>query len=389
MRIGIDARLWSQSGVGRYIRNLVFNLQKLDTKNEYYIFLAHPEYYRLDYHNKKFHKVLANFKWYGVSEQIKFPILLNKYKLDLVHFPHFNVPILYRGKFVVTIHDLIHEHFQMRRATTLNPLVYKLKQWGYKKVFNSALKKSQKVIVPSNFVKQQIINKWDVNQDKIAVTYEGVEEQLIAAATCCTESEIGKALKKYQIKPPFIFYVGNAHPHKNVEGLIKTFLNLRNNYQYLQLVLSGSDHYFWERIKKEFKQKDIIYTGYIDDKDLICLYKSAKCFVMPSFEEGFGIPLLEAMACKCPVVSSDKGSLPEIGGNAALYFDPLLPRHSESLGFARDKLREESSDMEQKIMDVLNSETVRSELIKKGQKRYKQFNWKDLAGKTLKIYASN
>ena len=134
MRIGIDARLYSQSGVGRYIRNLLAYLQTLDKANEYYIFHLQVDYDSLVYHTN-FEKVLANFKWYGLTEQVKFPLLLNKYNLDLVHFPHFNVPIFFSGKFVVTIHDLIHQRFQMRRVTTHDPITYKLKQFGYKKVF--------------------------------------------------------------------------------------------------------------------------------------------------------------------------------------------------------------------------------------------------------------
>ncbi len=184
---------------------------------------------------------------------------------------------------------------------------------------------------------------------------------------------------KFSIKPPFIFYVGNAHPHKNVEGLIKAFLNLRQKYQYLQLVLSGNDHYFWDRVKKEFNQKDIIYTGFVSDEELVALYKSSQVFVMPSFEEGFGIPILEAMAFNTPVVSSNAGSLKEIGGDAALYFDPS-PRHSER--------SEESNDMEEKIMKVLNDQKLGKELIEKGKKRVKLFSWKNLAEETLKIYRS-
>src|SRR4051812_11445328 len=117
MRIGIDARFYSESGVGRYIRNLIKHLQELDSKNEYFIFLLKKNYDILEFKNEKFHKVLADFKWYGATEQIKLPKLLRKYDLDLVHFPHFNVPVFYKGKYVVTVHDLIHQHYKMRRAS--------------------------------------------------------------------------------------------------------------------------------------------------------------------------------------------------------------------------------------------------------------------------------
>lgn len=367
MRIGIDGRLWTESGVGRYIRNLVFNLGELDKKNNYFIFLLKKDIRQK--FPKNFIKVEANFSWYGLTEQVKLPKLLKTYQLDLIHFPHFSVPILYKGRFIVTIHDLIHQHFQMRRATTLDPITYKIKQFGYKTILNSALKKSSHILVPSSFVKGQLVSELSILADKVSVTHEGVEEQLIAQAAQYTQDKINRVLNKLGIKPPFIFYVGNAHPHKNVEGLIKAFLNLRKKFRYLQLVLSGYDHYFWERIKKEYKHNDVIYTGYVTDEELVALYKSAQLLVMPSFEEGFGIPLLEAMACSCPVVSSNAGSLPEIGADAAIYFDP----HN-------------IEDITQRITQVLNSDKLRRELIEKGSKRYKHFSWQKLATQTLEAY---
>jgi glycosyltransferase involved in cell wall biosynthesis len=368
MRIGIDGRLWLQSGIGRYIRNLVGELQKLDKENEYFIFLLPEDLTKLKF-SKNFQKVNADFRWYSFSEQIKFPNLLKKHNLDLIHFPHFNVPIFYSEKYVVTIHDLIHQKFAMKRATTLNPLTYKIKQLGYNKAFSTAIKKSKKIITVSNYVKDELRKYWSVKEEKIVVTKEAVDERFLDIAKRLNENAIKKTLEKFNIKPPFIFYVGNAHPHKNVEGLIMAFLELRKKYQYLQLVLSGNDHYFWERIKEEFSHKDIIYTGYVNDLELIALYKSTQAFVMPSFEEGFGIPLLEAMACNTPVVSSNAGSLKEVGEDACIYFDP-----------------KNLEDMKEKIGEVLNNQKLRGQLKGNGQKRYKEFDWKYLAENTLKIY---
>lgn len=370
MRIGIDARLYSESGIGRYIRNLLKYLQILDKKNEYFVFLLRKDFEDIKL-GKNFTKVLADFSWYGIEEQYKFPGLLNKYKLDLVHIPHFNVPIFYMGKMVVTVHDLIHQNFSMKRATTLDPFTYKVKQFGYSTIFNLALSNSKKIFVPSNYVKSEILKKFSVYKDKIVVTYEGVDEEISNIKLQMSDKKIKKSLKHFNIKPPYIFYVGNAHPHKNVEGLIKTFLNLRKDDQYLQLVLSGNDHYFWQRIKKEYTHKDIIYTGYVTDEQLVALYMGAKVFVMPSFEEGFGIPLLEAMALGTPVVSSDAASLKEIGGDGALYFDP-----------------NNLVEMENKIKEVLNNEKLRIELVNKGKERIKEFSWENLARSTLEVYKS-
>ncbi len=369
MKIGIDARFFNESGVGRYLRNLIKNLQTLDKKNQYFILLLKKDYNEFR-ETKNFKRVLADFKWYGFAEQFKLPKLLKQLNLDLIHFPHFNVPIFYTGRFVVTIHDLIHQHRQLERATMLNPFTFKIKQIGYRKVFKAAASKSQRIFVPSKSVQQLLISEWGVDKEKIVVTPEGVDDSILEVVEKIGKKNSERVLNRLKIKKPFIFYVGNAHPHKNVEGLIKIFRQLKGKYKNLSLVLSGYDHFFWQRLKKENPYEGIIYTGFITDEDLVALYKGAEAFVLPSFEEGFGIPILEAMACSCPTVTSNAGSLPEVGGEAALYFDPAQPE-----------------DMADKISRVLDDKKLRQKLIEKGLKRYKQFSWRELAVKTLEAYS--
>jgi glycosyltransferase involved in cell wall biosynthesis len=354
-RIVIDGRMINESGIGRYLRNLLENLQTIDMSNEYFVLLLQKDFEELTF-KKNFKKVEANFLWYTLIEQIELPKILNKIDPDLVHFPHFNVPIFYRGKFVVTIHDLIHQH---QEISTHGKLVFGLKRYGYRKVFGAALKKSEKILVPSEFVKQQLISEWKVKDNKILMTPEGVDEKLLKTT--------GKLLGN--VKPPYILYVGNAHLHKNVEGLIKTFLILRKNYQYLQLVLTGKENHFWEEIRKKYDNPNIIYTGFVSDEELAALYKNAKVYVEPSFEEGFGLPVLEAFANNCPVVASDIGSLKEVGGDGAVYFNP-----------------KNTEDMVDKISMVLNSEKLQKDLIEKGKKRIKLFSWKKMAEQTLEVY---
>ncbi len=367
-KIVIDCRMWGESGVGRYVRNLVGNLQEIDVKNEYFLLLLKKDFDQVKV-KKNFSKVVADFRWYGVAEQVRLPGIIKKLKPDLVHFPHFNVPVLYKGKFVVTIHDLIHQHFQMRRATTRDPITYRIKHFGYTMAFKNALNKSEKILVPSNYVRDLLVKEWNVSGDKIMVTPEAVDAKLYTAVGSLVQKDIDKVLEKFGVRQPYIYYVGNAHPHKNVEGLIKAFLLLRQKYQYLQLVLSGNDHYFWQKIKREFTQKDIVYTGFVSDEEMVALYKSAKVFVMPSFEEGFGIPLLEAMAIGTPVVSSSAASLSEVGGEAAIYFKP-----------------QDVEDLVDKISKVLNSEKLQKELVEKGKKRVKEFSWEKVAEQTLEVY---
>lgn len=368
MKIGIDARLFGESGIGRYIRNLIFEIQKTDSKNEYFIFLLKKDFESVSLPSN-FHKVEADFRWYTLAEQLKFPGLLKKFKLDLMHFPHFNVPIFYRGKFVVTIHDLIHQHHSMQRATTHGTIAFAIKKIGYAKIFKHAVSASQAIFVPSFFVKKDLLKEYNVDSSKVIVTYEGVEETFIKLSETITIKNIQEALKKFNVSKPFIFYVGNAHPHKNVEGLIKAFLNLRKAYKNLQLVLAGHDHYFWERLKKEYAQEGIRFAGFISDFEMVSFYKAAEVRVIPSFEEGFGIPVLESFACECPVVCSNISSLPEVGGEGAIYFDP------------RD-----IKDVEEKIEQVLNNPELCQELVDKGLERVKKFSWKKMTGETLEVY---
>ena len=368
MRICIDGRLINESGIGRYIRNLLRNLAALDTQNRYFILLKKKDLERFSW-GKNFENIEADFGWYSATEQIKLPQILTKLKLDLVHFPHFNVPLFYKGKFIVTIHDLIHQHFAMKRATTLDPLTYKIKQFGYRKVFDHAVKASKKIIVPSEFVKLQLKKEWEIDNGKVIVTHEGVDEKITAIKNKQKKNLQLKILEKIGIKKPYIFYVGNAHPHKNIESLIRAFRKVKLKNPDLSLVLAGGDHYFWKRIKGHYNDPGIIYPGYVTDESLVTLFSNAEMFVMPSYEEGFGIPVLESFATGCPVVCSDIGALKEVGQDGAIYFDP-----------------KSVDDIAEKITGVLENEKLKKQLTEKGERRVKEFSWKKLTEETLKIY---
>lgn len=387
MRIGIDGRLINESGIGRYIRNLLENLAVIDNQNKYFVLLKKKDLEKFNW-GENFENIEADFGWYSATEQIKLPQILKKLNLDLVHFPHFNVPLLYKGKFIVTIHDLIHQHFAMKRATTLDPLTYKIKQFGYRKVFEYAVRKSDKIIVPSQFIRGQLKDEWGIDGGKVIVTHEGVDEKITQIKNKQSRNLQLKILEKIGVKKPYIFYVGNAHPHKNVEGLIRAFRVLKSTtsttgptvaseksrdiFGTLSLVLAGGDHYFWKRIKEQYADQDIIYPGYVTDDSLVTLFSNAEMFVMPSFEEGFGIPVLESFATACPVVCSGIGALREVGKDAAVYFDP-----------------KNVDDIADKIIKVLKDEKLKSKLISEGEKRVKDFSWKKLAEETLNIYSKN
>lgn len=371
MRVGIDCRMYHQSGIGRYIRNLVNHLQEIDSRNEYFLFLKKEDMENIKV-AQNFHKVCANFGWYGLAEQLRFPKLLTKYNLDLVHFPNFNVPIFYKGDYIVTIHDLTQIDFKTQRASTLNPLFYRIKHQSLKEIVKRAVKKSKHIITVSEFVRKELSKRYGIKDSKISATYEAVEEEFIQMTKKVKIDQAKLVLDRKGINQPYIFYIGNASPHKNIEKLIQVFKQIKDNHPQLQLVLAGADSYFWNRIKKEYPERDIIYTGFVNDEELVSLFTLAQAFILPSLSEGFGIPLLEAMASSCPVVCSNITALPEVGGGAAIYFDP-----------------KNEEDMFKKITQVIDDQYFRTKLIKAGQKRYQQFSWKKLAEQTLEIYQQN
>lgn len=371
MRIGIDARFFGSTGkgLGRYTRRLIENLEAIDNCNEYFIFLRKENFDEYQPKNPRFQKVLADYRWYTFSEQINMPRILNKYKLDLVHFPHFNVPLFYRKKFIITIHDLILIHFPTIRGTTLNPLFYWFKFAAYKIVIRSAIKRAKKVIAVSNFTKRDILKHYRIGENKIALTYEACD---IHQKDMPRDSSF--ILKKYGIIKPYIMYVGNAYPHKNLEALILAFGNFIG-YNDFQLVLVGKEDYFYKRLRDfavNKKIENVIFAGFVPDSELSAIYQKARLYVFASLYEGFGIPPLEAMAKGVPVVSSDHPCMKEVLGDSAYYFDAG-----------------QSENITRAIGILLNNQGLREELIKKGYEQIKKYSWERMAGETLNIYSNS
>jgi glycosyltransferase involved in cell wall biosynthesis len=159
MKIGIDARLYGpeHGGIGRYAQKVIENLEKLNSQNDYVVFLASDGYEAYQPQNPRFTKVLADFRAYSLQEQLSFPFLLNKYKLDLTYFTHFNAPIFYSGRYVLTIHDLIISHFPDSRATTLPLWLYRVKLVFYNLAVRRVARKAERIIAISEFTKQDIV----------------------------------------------------------------------------------------------------------------------------------------------------------------------------------------------------------------------------------------
>jgi glycosyltransferase involved in cell wall biosynthesis len=366
MRIGIDARLWNETGVGRYIRNLVWQLAQIDKTNDYVLFVSQGfKIGELGFKSDKWKIVPTDIRWHTVDEQLVFHKVLENEALDLVHFPYFSIPILYNKPYVITIHDLIINHFPTGKASTLPFPFYYFKRFGYQYVIKQAAKKAKKIITVSNATKNEIVDHLKVSKEKIVVTYEGIDSLL----------QSGKGLPRFARNDveKYFLYVGNAYPHKNLERLVDSFAILHEKYSDVKLILVGQKNYFYnqiaESVRKKGLEESIILTGKVDDRELASLYKNAQALIFPSLMEGFGLPGLESMQAGCLVLASKTPALKEIYEDAAVYFDPLNPQNM--------------SDTMQK---VLENPAVFKENIKKGQAQTKIFSWAKMAKETLAVY---
>jgi len=378
MKIVIDGRLYGleNAGLGRYVMNLVNELEKLDKKNDYDILLRKKYFKALKFENKRFRKVLADYRHYSLKEQIILPLQLIKLKPDLVHFPHFNVPILWWGRQIITIHDLIMHQSRGAGATTRQKPVYWLKHLVYRFLVWLAVKRAKKIIVPSQYWQKELAKKYRLPLRKIKVTYESVDKKWQAFKK--TDGQSKKVLKKYKLKKPFIVYTGNLYPHKNVNNLLKALVEYHQIYAhqkkpnlFLTVVCARSVFYqrFLEKVKKMGLKNFVNLAGFVSDEDLPFIYSQAEAFVLPTLIEGFGLPGLEAMSTGCPVLASGIPVLKEVYGKAALYFDPY-----------------DEKDIARKIKEIIENSKQKNRLIKAGFNQIKKYSWQKMAQETMTLY---
>lgn len=371
MTIGIDCRLYSPkyTGIGRYVFEFIQHLIEIDQDNSYILYFNQEEYDAFNVPNERWQKKLVNVRHYSLREQWQFYRLLKKEPIDLMYFPHFNAPILYRKPFVVTIHDLTLHYYPYKEYVPKWSPKKQLQIWAYRLIMSQVVKHAQKVIAVSENTQEDLVREYPEAENKIVKILEGVP----ATFQRCPPSDIDALRAKYQISKPYLLYTGVWRSHKNLLRLIRAFDQLIKQGRDLQLVMTGKKDPAYPEIPaliKELGLEDrVVLTGFVSDKELIALNSDAKVFVFPSLYEGFGLPPLEAMQFGVPVVSSNTSSLPEVCGDAALYCDPKNP-----------------DDIALQIARLLDDESLRQDLIQKGTKNLKRFSWKEMTRSILDLF---
>jgi hypothetical protein len=362
MKIGIDAREFvagQMTGIGRYLWHFLQHATTSKDPHEYVLFCNQKTHIPHDL--PKLKKVIITENIRQVWDQVLLPLNIAREKIDVFLTPYFKAPLFLPSKMVLIINDLIPLFFPEEHSP-LGRLYFRF-------MSATAARRATRIMTISGHSRGDIVKFLRLPADKIMVIHLGVEERF-------RSSDIRKEeiRRKYSLPQEFILYVGNLSPHKNVRSLIKSYaslpFSLRENYK-LVMGASRSGKYFSdidEVIREMELTQDVLFTGFIEPEDLPSVYYMSSVFAFPSFYEGFGLPPLEAMACGCPVVSSNASCMPEILGDAALFFNPY---HVEEIS--------------QAIRHMLEDENLRNRFRQKGLERAKLFTIEKMTSRMLDV----
>ena len=351
MKIAIDTQtiLGQPTGFGYYVKNLVESLQKIDSKNKYLLFATDQA---------KDLYTMERFLW----DQFKFPFKSSRAKADILHQPCFSVPIFYRGKKVVTVHDIIPVLFPENL-----PLVSRL---FYSKWMTFTYKYTDMIITDSQCTKNDLVKHLKINPEKIRVIYLAVSESFKPERSL---DKLQKTKTKYKTGEKYFIHVGTLEPRKNLLFLVRAYAQAVKRGLKENLIIVGKKGWYYDdlfSLVKDLKlEKRVIFTGYADDQDIPALYSGATALTFPSVYEGFGFPPLEAMACGTPVITSNTSSLPEVVGEAGI----LLPPKDEK-------------KWAENMLKLAGNRALSGKLREAGLKQAKNFSWVATAEQTIEVY---
>ncbi|HOG30434.1 MAG TPA: glycosyltransferase family 1 protein [Vicinamibacterales bacterium] len=364
MRIAIDVRKLHDFGIGTYVRNLLKYLALLDQDTEYFPLCRPQDAEALAALGPNFKPVPVASKPYSVSEQIVLPARLVPRRVDLLHEPHYVLPPLVPCRAVVTVHDCIHLMFPQYLPNRMAYAYARGSLWA-------ATRRAERIFTVSETSKADILRYCDVPADRIVVVYNAIDDRFSVAPS---DEAIRRARERYQLDGPFALYVGNIKPHKNIERLVDAFaLVRRDGFERIELLIIGDRISKFPRLRRAVDRhklhKHVRFLGFVPDDTLAALYRLATLFVFPSLYEGFGLPPLEAMASGTPVVTSNRSSLPEVVGDAAVLVDPYsAPSIAEG------------------IRRVLADASLRRALSERGLARARQFSWEASVRRVHDVY---
>lgn len=356
LNVIIDARMVDEHlhGIARYTYELIKNN---NGEVRYHLLVNDMELSKkIFYGIENIDFIEMKSKFLSIKEQFELPKIINSFKGDVIfHSTSFVSSPFIKKKMIMTIHDLNHIRF---------PEFYTpFHKYYYKYIVRSSANKCKKILTVSEFAKKELIEWLNCSNDKIIVTYNGIDESFKEEKNV---ENLNQVRKKYNLPDKFILYIGNQKPHKNVITLIRS-MSLVDDKN-LKLIINGrlSEECYKECVRLNIENK-IKCIGFVDEKDLSILYSLAKVFIFPSLYEGFGLPPLEAMACGCPTIVSNAASLPEVVKDGAVVFDVL-----------------DYKDLSNKINDLKNNNV--NSLSIKGKKVSNYYKWKKCYNETLKAY---
>ncbi|MGE5570450.1 MAG: glycosyltransferase family 4 protein [Rhodospirillales bacterium] len=371
LRIVIDARRIGDFGVGTYIRNLVHALAGLDSENTYILVVSRPDEPELAGLPPNFIPTVYRRSDSHWMNQYSCYFFFKELAPDLIHLPHHVVPLLMPRPYVVTIHDMSSLLFNERRQLRRSVRMY---------LFRRGLLRAERVIAVSGATRRDVENILNIPADHIRQIYDAPDPRFIRQDAGGTDpAERQRILERYQINYPFILYAGAVRPQKNIPRLVEAFAVLRGDlenhptYKDLRLLIIGDEISKYPSVRRaviKTRVEDVVrFLGFVPVDALRVFFEAASVFAFPSLYEGFGLPPLEAMASGTPVVTSNISSLPEVVGNAAVLVNP-----------------ENVFDIARGLREVLVDESLRAELIRKGQQQARRFSWSQTARQVLEIY---
>ena len=376
MRIGLDGKILTlrAGGTGRYAINLTRAMLAEAAAHRpdlEFVVLTGPQTSRevMEEFRGRCEECFLGAKSSVVRSLTLVPAALRRLRVDVFHgMDHVGIPLVGRsGKYVVTVHDVIPlilpETFTPRHRLVVRLALARVRR------------KADLVVVPSHAVKRDVVRRVGLPEDRVVVTHEGCEPRFRPVRSAAALRDVAA---RYSLPSHYVLAVGTLEPRKNVTTLLKAFARLRRDGEVdadLRLVLAGArgwlDEPIFATVRSLGLEDAVRFTGFVDDDDLPAVYSGAALFVFPSLHEGFGLPLLEAMACGVPVVTSNISSMPEVAGDAAVLVDP---RDEQGLAAA--------------IARLLRDEALRDRLREAGIARARQFSWEATARRTLDAYAS-